>query len=306
MKIKKAKQLKNTKKNTKRSVQKSNRLNNESSYNRNNGNSNGSSNRNNNSNSKRFVREEFEDDGFQLEGRNSVLEALNFDKPIDKIFVKKGEVEGTLKVIVAKAIEKGIIVQEVDKLKMEQMRRTNNPQGVIAVCPAHEYCDVEDILEKAKKLGQDPFIIILDEISDPHNLGAIIRTADATGAHGVIIPKRRAVGLTAIVSKTASGALEHVPVARVSNISNEIEKLKKAGIWIACAHMKGTEYFNADLKGPLAIVIGNEGEGVSRLVREKSDYTIKIPMYGNIESLNASVAGAVLMYEVVRQRNFLN
>ncbi|MFI3230547.1 MAG: 23S rRNA (guanosine(2251)-2'-O)-methyltransferase RlmB [bacterium] len=305
MKIKKSKQLKNIKKNTKRSVQKSNKLNNESSYNKNSYSKNGSS-KNNNNNSKRFIREEFEDDGFQLEGRNSVLEALNFDKPIDKIFVKKGEVEGTLKVIVAKAIEKGIIVQEVDKLKMEQMRRTNNPQGVIALCPAHEYCDVEDILEKAKKLGQDPFIIILDEISDPHNLGAIIRTADATGAHGVIIPKRRAVGLTAIVSKTASGALEHVPVARVSNISNEIEKLKKAGIWIACAHMKGTEYFNADLKGPLAIVIGNEGEGVSRLVREKSDYTIKIPMYGNIESLNASVASAVLMYEVVRQRNFLN
>ncbi len=300
MKMKKSKQLKNIKKNTKRSVQKSNRLNND--------NKNGFNNNNNNnsSKSKRFIREEFEDDGFQLEGRNSVLEALNFDKPIDKIFVKKGEVEGTLKVIVAKAIEKGIIVQEVDKLKMEQIRRTNNPQGVIALCPAHEYCDVEDILQKAKSLGEDPFIIILDEISDPHNLGAIIRTADATGAHGVIIPKRRAVGLTAVVSKTASGALEHVPVARVSNISNEIEKLKKAGIWVACAHMKGTEYFNADLKGPMAIVIGNEGEGVSRLVREKCDYTVKIPMYGNIESLNASVASAVLMYEVVRQRRFLD
>lgn len=303
MKMKKAQNLKNVKRNTKKSVQKSNKLNNNNYSKEDRSNKNSSYNRNNNS--KRFIREEFEDDGFQLEGRNSVLEALNFDKPIDKIFVKKGEVEGTLKVIVAKAIEKGIIVQEVDKLKMEQMRRTNNPQGVIAVCPAHEYCEVEDMLEKARKLGQDPFIIILDEIADPHNLGAIIRTADATGAHGVIIPKRRAVGLTAIVSKTASGALEHVPVARVNNISKEIEKLKKAGLWIACAHMKGTEYFNADLKGPMAIVIGNEGEGVSRLVRENCDYTVKIPMYGNIESLNASVAGAVLMYEVVRQRNFL-
>lgn len=304
MKMKKARTLKNIKKNTKKSVQKSNSLqrpqNSKSTHH------NGEDRDNRQFSSKSSIRKDFEEDNLQLEGRNSVLEALNFNKPIDKIFVKKGEVEGTLKVIVAKALEKGIIVQEVDKTKMEQMKRTNSPQGVIAFCPAQQYSEVEDMLEKAKKLEEDPFIIILDEITDPHNLGAIIRTADATGAHGVIIPKRRAVGLTAVVSKTASGALEHVLVARVNNITKEIEKLKKAGLWVACAHMKGTEYFNADLKGPMAVVIGNEGEGVSRLVRENCDYTIKIPMYGNMESLNASVASGVVMYEVVRQRKFSN
>lgn len=249
--------------------------------------------------------DDFEEDGFQLEGRNSVLEALNHNKTIDKIFVKKGEIEGTLKVIVAKALERGIIVQEIDKIRMEQMKRTNNPQGIIALCPAHEYCEVEDILENAKKRGEEPFVIILDEITDPHNLGAIIRTADIAGAHGVIIPKRRAASLTAIVSKTSSGALEYVPVARVNNITKEIEKLKKNGLWIACADLKGTECFKADLKGPIGLVIGNEGAGVSRLVKESCDYSVKIPMYGNIESLNASVASGVLMYEVVRQRKFL-
>lgn len=257
-------------------------------------------------NNKRPLRkDEFEEENFQLEGRNSVLEALNHNKTIDKIFVKKGEIEGTLKIIVAKALERGIIVQEVDKLRMEQMKKTNNPQGIIAFCPAHEYCQVEDILENAKKRGEDPFIIILDEITDPHNLGAIIRTADAVGAHGVIIPKRRSASLTAIVSKTSAGALEYVPVARVNNISKEIEKLKKQGLWIACADMKGTECFKADLKGAIGIVIGNEGDGVSRLVKESCDYSVKVPMYGNIESLNASVAAGLLMYEVVRQRKFL-
>lgn len=267
---------------------------------------NKSTNKNNKPITKRPSRkDDFEEDSFQLEGRNSVLEALNHNKTIDKIFVKKGEVEGTLKVIVAKALERGIIVQEVDKMRMEQMKRTNNPQGIIALCPAHEYCEVEDILENAKKRGEDPFVIILDEITDPHNLGAIIRTADAVGAHGVIIPKRRAVSLTAIVSKTSAGALEYVPVARVNNISKEIEKLKKQGLWIACADMKGTECFKADLKGAIGIVIGNEGDGVSRLVKESCDYSVKIPMYGNIESLNASVAAGLLMYEVVRQRKFV-
>lgn len=251
-------------------------------------------------------KEDFQENEFQLEGRNSVLEALNHNKTIDKIFVKKGEIEGTLKVIVAKALEKGIIVQEIDKLKMEQMKRTNNPQGIIAICPAHEYCEVYDILENARKKQEEPFIIILDEITDPHNLGAIIRTADAVGAHGVIIPKRRAVSLTPIVSKTASGALEYVPVARVNNISKEIEKLKKEGLWIACADMKGTTYFDANLKGPIGIVIGNEGQGVSRLIKESCDFSVKIPMFGNIQSLNASVAAGLIMYEVVRQRKFIN
>lgn len=244
------------------------------------------------------------DEGLQLEGRNPVLEALNHGKTIDKIIVKKGEIEGTLKVIVAKAIEKGIIVQEVDKIKMEQISRSNNNQGVIALCPAHEYCEVSDILEVAKEKGEDPFIIILDEITDPHNLGAIIRTANACGAHGVIIPKRRAVGLTAVVSKTSAGAVEYVPVARVTNIARVVDDLKKLNIWIACADMAGRSYFKSDMTGPIALVVGNEGEGVSRLVKEKCDFAVGIPMYGEITSLNASVSAGLMMYEVVRQRKF--
>lgn len=243
------------------------------------------------------------DESFQLEGRNPVLEAINSGKTIDKIIVKKGEIEGTLRVIVAKAIERGIIVQEVDKNKMAEMSRSNNCQGVIALCPAHEYVDVEDIINFAKEKGEEPFIIILDEITDPHNLGAILRTADASGAHGVIIPKRRAVGLTAIVSKTSAGAVEHVPVARVTNIANTVEDLKKRGIWVACADMDGQEYFDAPLNGAIAIVIGSEGNGVGRLVRQKCDFSVKIPMFGKISSLNASVAAGLIMYEVVRQRN---
>lgn len=244
------------------------------------------------------------DEGLQLEGRNAVLEALNHDQTIDKIFVKKGEIEGTLKVIVAKAREKGIIVQEIDKVKMGQMTKSNNSQGVIAMCPAREYCDVSDIIERARLKNEDPFIIILDEISDPHNLGAVIRTADACGAHGVIIPKRRAVGLSAIVSKTSAGALEYVPVARVTNIARTIEDLKKENIWVACADMDGEPYFKTNLKGAIAIVIGSEGQGVSRLVKEKCDFGVGIPMYGNISSLNASVSAGLIMYEVVRQRRF--
>lgn len=244
------------------------------------------------------------DEGLQLEGRNPVMEALNHDKPIDKIIVKKGEIEGTLKVIVAKAIEKGIIVQEVDKVKMEQISKSHNNQGVIAMCPAHEYCEVSDILNIAREKNEAPFIIILDEITDPHNLGAIIRTADACGAHGVIIPKRRAVGLTAVVSKTSAGAVEYVPVARVTNIARVIDDLKKENIWVACADMKGQEYFKSNMTGAIALVIGSEGEGVGRLVREKCDFAVGIPMYGEISSLNASVSAGLLMYEVVRQRKF--
>lgn len=244
------------------------------------------------------------EEGLQLEGRNPVLEAINHDKPIDKIIVKKGGIEGTLKVIVAKAREKGIIVQEVDKEKMASISRSNNNQGVIAICPAYEYCEVSDIIASARNKGEDPFIIICDEITDPHNLGAIIRTADACGAHGVIIPKRRAVGLTAVVSKTSAGAAEFVPVARVTNIARAIEDLKKENIWVACTDMDGKEYFNSDLKGAIAIVIGNEGSGVSKLVKDKCDFTVGIPMYGHIDSLNASVSAGLVMYEVVRQRKF--
>lgn len=244
------------------------------------------------------------DDGLQLEGRNPVLEALNHDKPIDKLIVRKGGIEGTLKVIVAKAREKGIIVQEVDKEKMSAISRSNNNQGVIAMCPAYEYCELSDIVQIARNKGEDPFIIICDEITDPHNLGAIIRTADACGAHGVVIPKRRAVGLTAVVSKTSAGAAEFVPVARVTNIARAIDELKKENIWIACTDMGGREYFNSDLKGAIAVVIGNEGSGVSKLVKDKCDFTVGIPMYGKIGSLNASVSAGLIMYEIVRQRKF--
>jgi 23S rRNA (guanosine2251-2'-O)-methyltransferase len=244
------------------------------------------------------------EDSLQLEGRNAVMEALNHDKTIDKIFVKKGEVDGTLKVIVAKAREKGIIVQEIDKVKMEYMSGSNNCQGVIAMCPAYEYCEVSDIIAAARNKGEQPFIVILDEITDPHNLGAVIRTADAAGAHGVIIPKRRAVGVNAIVSKTSAGAAEYVPVARVTNVVRAIEELQKENIWVACADMDGVDYFKAPLDGAIAIVIGNEGKGVSRLVKEKCDFTVGIPMYGEISSLNASVSAGLIMYEVVRRRNF--
>lgn len=238
-----------------------------------------------------------------LEGRNPVLEALNHGRPIDKIIVKKGEIEGTLKLIVAKAKEKGIPVQEVDPRKMEYMSQSNNNQGVIAVCPSHEYCDVSDILAYAAEKGEKPLIIILDEITDPHNLGAIIRSAECCGAHGVIIPKRRAVGLTPIVGKTSAGAVEYMKVARVTNIARTIEELKKENVWIVCADMDGEVYYNAPLDGALAIVIGNEGEGVSRLVKEKCDFTVGIPMKGHIQSLNASVSAGLIMYEALRQRS---
>lgn len=244
------------------------------------------------------------DNGLQLEGRNPVLEALNHGKSIDKIFVKKGEIEGTLKVIVAKASELGIPVQEIDKIKMEQISQSHNNQGVIALCPAQEYCEVSDILNIAKEKGEAPFIVILDEITDPHNLGAIIRTADACGAHGVIIPKRRAVGLTAVVSKTSAGAIEYVPVARVTNLARTIEDLKKENIWIACADMNGTDYFKANLQGGIAIVIGSEGVGVGRLIKDKCDFSVGIPMFGKISSLNASVSAGLIMYEIVRQRKY--
>lgn len=250
---------------------------------------------------KRDVDDDFRGE-FQLEGRNPVLEAINSGRTIDKIIVKKGEIEGTLKVIVAKAVERGIVIQEVDKNKMAEMSRSNNCQGVIALCPAKEYVEVSDIIQAAKDKREEPFIIILDEITDPHNLGAILRTADASGAHGVIIPKRRAVGLTEVVSKASAGAVEYVPVARVTNIANTIDELKELGVWIACADMNGQEYFDAPLEGAVAVVIGSEGEGVGRLVRKKCDFAVKIPMFGKISSLNASVAAGLIMYEVVRQR----
>ena len=240
----------------------------------------------------------------QLEGRNAVLEVLKSGRDIEKIIVQKGNVEGTIRRIVGIAKEKGVVVQEVVKQKLDEMSQTKNHQGVIAIVSEHEYADVEDIINSAESKGEKPFIIILDNITDPHNLGAIIRTAECAGAHGVIIPKRRSVGLTAVVGKTSAGAIEYMPVARVTNIARTIDDLKSRGIWVACADMGGDDYFDTSLDGALALVIGYEGEGVSRLVKEKCDFTVSIPMYGKISSLNASVAAALLMYEAVRQRNY--
>ena len=240
----------------------------------------------------------------QLEGRNAVLEVLKSGRDIEKIIVQKGNVEGTIRRIAGMARERGIVVQEAARQKLDEMIQTKNHQGVIAIVSEHEYAEVDDILRSAAEKGEKPFIIILDNITDPHNLGAVIRTAECAGAHGVIIPKRRSVGLTAVVGKTSAGALEYMPVARVTNIARTIEELKKQGVWVACADMDGEDYYDASLDGAIALVIGSEGEGVSRLVKEKCDFTVSIPMYGKISSLNASVAGALLMYEVVRQRNY--
>ncbi len=240
----------------------------------------------------------------QLEGRNAVLEVLKSGRDIEKIIIQKGNVEGTIRRIAGMAKERGIVVQEAARQKLDEMSQTKNHQGVIAIVSEHEYAEVDDILRSAAEKGEKPFIIILDNITDPHNLGAVIRTAECAGAHGVIIPKRRSVGLTAVVGKTSAGALEYMPVARVTNIARTIEELKKQGVWVACADMDGEDYYDASLDGAIALVIGSEGEGVSRLVKEKCDFTVSIPMYGKISSLNASVAGALLMYEVVRQRNY--
>ena len=240
----------------------------------------------------------------QLEGRNAVLEVLKSGRDIEKIYLQKGNVEGTLRRIASMAKERGIVVQEVVRQKLDDMSQTKNHQGVIAVVSIHEYAEVSDILKSAYDKGEKPFIVILDSITDPHNLGAVIRSAECAGAHGIIIPKRRSVGLTAVVGKTSAGALEYMPVARVTNISRTIEDLQKEGIWAVCADMDGNDYFNAPLDTPIALVIGSEGEGVSRLVKEKCDFTVSIPMYGRISSLNASVAASLMMYEVVRQRNF--
>lgn len=240
----------------------------------------------------------------QLEGRNAILEALKNGREIDKIFIRKGNTDGTLKKIVAMATDKGIVVQKIPSEKMDFMSQTKNHQGIIAYVSVQQYSTLEDILNSAKEKGEDPFIVILDEITDTHNLGAIIRSAEAAGVHGIIIPKRRSAGLNATVGKTSAGAVEYVPVAKVTNLSNTIEDLKKEGLWIACADAEGENYFESNLKGPIAVVIGNEGDGVSRLIKEKCDFTVSIPMFGKISSLNASVAGGLIMYEIVRQRKF--
>lgn len=237
-----------------------------------------------------------------IEGRNAVTEAFRSGKTIDKVYLQDGCHDGPLNTISREARKKDTIVQYVSKERLDQMSRTGKHQGVIAMAAAYEYAEVEDILQAAKDKGEPPFIIILDNIEDPHNLGAIIRTANLSGAHGIIIPKRRAAGLTATVARTSAGAIHYTPVAKVTNISSTIEELKKEGLWFVCADMDGEIMYQLDLKGPIGLVIGNEGEGVSRLVKEKCDFTAAIPMKGDIDSLNASVAAGVLAYEIVRQR----
>ncbi len=240
----------------------------------------------------------------RIEGRNPVFEALKAGRRIDKLFIQRDLSDGSLVKIRAIAKEKGIVVSEAAKQKLDAMSHTGSHQGVIAYTAMHEYAEIDDILALAKERGEHPFIVIADEISDPHNLGSIIRTADAAGVHGVIIPKRRAVGLSAIVAKASAGALEYVPVAKVGNITATIEELKEKGLWIAGAAMEGESvYGKVDLTGPLAIVIGSEGSGISRLVKENCDFLVSIPMKGKINSLNASVAAGVLMLEAAKQRN---
>ena len=237
-----------------------------------------------------------------LEGRNAVLEAFRSGKTIDRLLVQDGCSDGPVKSILREAKKQDTIVQFIKKERLDQMSQTHNHQGVIAYAAAYEYASVEDILKSAEDKGEAPFIFILDGIEDPHNLGAIIRTANLAGAHGVIIPKRRAAGLTSTVAKTSAGALNYTPVAKVTNLTAEMEKLKSQGLWFVCADMNGKCMYDCDLKGPIGLVIGNEGEGVSRLVREHCDITASIPMKGDIDSLNASVAAGVLAYEIVRQR----
>lgn len=237
-----------------------------------------------------------------IEGRNAVLEAFRSGKTIDKLFVQDGCQDGIVNTIKREARKQDAVINYVKKERLDQMSETGHHQGVIAFAAAYAYAEVEDILAAAREKGEDPFIFLLDNIEDPHNLGAIIRTANLAGAHGVIIPKRRACGLTAAVLRASAGALNYTPVAKVTNLAAVIEDLKKEGLWFVCAQMGGESMYRLNLTGPIGLVIGNEGDGVSRLVQEKCDFTASIPMHGNIDSLNASVAAGVLAYEIVRQR----
>lgn len=245
-------------------------------------------------------KEQYQD---QVEGRNAVLELIESGKDINKIYIEKGEKQGSINKILAKANERKIIVTEVDKQKFRQMSQTPNAQGIIAIVPPFDYCDVYDIIDLAKERNEDPFILILDGIEDPHNLGSIIRTAETAGVHGIIIPKRRAASVNSTVNKVSAGAVEHMKIARVNNINETINTLKKEGIWICGTDMDTNKYYyNQDLTGPLAIIIGSEGFGMSRLVKENCDFLIKIPMKGKITSLNASVSAGIVVYEAVKQR----
>ena len=248
-------------------------------------------------------RQEEKDYDDQVEGRNSVLELLESEKDINKIFIAKGERHGSINKIIAIAKEKGIIIVEKDKRQMDEMAQNQNYQGVIAIVPPFEYCEIEDIINYAKEKNEDPFVLILDGIEDPHNLGSIIRTAETAGAHGIIIPKRRAAAVNSTVNKVSAGAVEHMHIARVTNISDAIQKLKDEGLWI-CGTDINTEkyYYDQDLTGPLGIVIGNEGNGMSEKVRKNCDFLVKIPMKGKVTSLNASVSTGIIIYEAVEQK----
>lgn len=239
---------------------------------------------------------------FTIEGRNAVIEAFRSGRTIDKLYIQEGCQDGPVMTVKREAKKQDCLIKYVAKERLDQMSDTGKHQGVIAVAAAYEYAEVEDILKAAEEKGEPPFVFLLDNIEDPHNLGAIIRTANLAGAHGVIIPKNRAVGLTATVARTSAGALNYTPVAKVTNLAKTIEELKKTGMWFVCADMGGTIMYQLDLKGPIGLVIGSEGEGVGRLVKEKCDMTAAIPMKGDIDSLNASVAAGVLAYEIVRQR----
>ena len=239
----------------------------------------------------------------QIEGRNSVLELLESGKDINKIFVTRGEKHGSINKIIAIAKERKIIVVEKDKKQMEEMAQEENYQGVIAIVPPFEYVEIEDILQTAKERNEDPFVLILDGIEDPHNLGSIIRTAETAGIHGIIIPKRRAAAVNSTVNKTSAGAVEHMKIARVNNISDALEELKKQGLWICGTDIETNKYYyNQDLTGPLGIVIGNEGKGISDKVKKNCDFLVKIPMKGKVTSLNASVSTGIIVYEAVKQR----
>lgn len=239
-----------------------------------------------------------------IEGRNAVIEALRAGTAMDKVYIAKGETDATLGHIASTARSKGIVVVEADRRKLDAMSVTHSHQGVIAVAAVREYASVSDILQSARDKGEAPLVVVCDELSDPHNLGAVIRTAEAAGAHGVIIPKRRSAGLTAIVAKTSAGAVSYLPVARVANLTALLKELKEEGLWVFGTAADGsTSLYQADLKGPAAIVIGSEGNGMSRLVREQCDFLVSIPMRGQVNSLNASAAAAVVLYEAVRQRS---
>ena len=243
-----------------------------------------------------------EEESLVICGRNAVLEAFRSGKTIDRLYIQEGVADGTLQSILRTAKKTDAVINFVSKDRLNKYVEGDKHQGVVAMAAAYNYADVEDILNAAKEKYEPPFIIVLDDIEDPHNLGAIIRTANQAGAHGVIIPKRHAVGLTATVARTSAGAINYTPVAKVTNISRTIEELKEKGIWFACADMSGELMYNCNLTGAIGLVIGSEGSGVSRLVKEKCDFVVKIPMFGQIDSLNASVAAGVLSYEIVRQR----